>query len=302
MSRLGLVVRQIRADLAVVLLLATVLAVGAFLGAAAPPWINDRLDAALEDTLSDAAPQGDLVARGLFGASVTIPPRTDLIPELAAVEEMIEQVRRAEPALTAAYTNDRWSLSIATGMIAAHDGPAEPSARQREMGLWLPQDAQQKVTVVEGRFPRPDVEIVDSPASTEDRRLSMPVFEVAATADVVDALELEVGHQVVVQAGTIGTQRGTAPALLAMGFPVWSSRPIPPTWCGRTPSPRWRRIVAYPVTIRASSAARQSPIRCWPSNSSGGPRCVMSTGGHGSQSTGNSSYSPSGSRRATSSR
>ena len=216
MSRLGLVVRQIRADLAVVLLLATVLGVGAFLGAAAPPWINDRLDAALEDTLSDAAPQGDLVVRGLFGASVTIPPRTDLIPELAAVEEMIEQVRRAEPALTAAYANERWSLSLATSVIVAHDGPAEPSARQREMGLWLPQDAQQKVTVVEGRFPRPDVEIVDSPATTEDLRLSMPVFEVAATADVMDALEMEVGDQIIVQAGRIGTQHGPAPALLAM--------------------------------------------------------------------------------------
>jgi putative ABC transport system permease protein len=216
MSRLGFVIRQIRADLAVALLLAAVLAVGAFLGAAAPPWIDDRLDAALEDTLSDAAPQGDLVARGLFGASVTIPPRTDLIPELAAVEEEIEQVRRLEPALTAAYTNDRWSLSLATGMIVAHEGPAEPSARQREIGLWLPEDAQQKVTVVEGRFPRPDVEIVDSPASTEDRRLPMPVFEVAATADVMEALELEVGDQVVAQAGTIGTPGGSAPALLAM--------------------------------------------------------------------------------------
>ncbi|HEX5997003.1 MAG TPA: hypothetical protein VFY84_17810 [Jiangellales bacterium] len=216
MSRLGFVIRQIRADLAVVALLASVLAIGAFLGAAAPPWIDDRLDAALEDTLADTAPQGDLVARGLFGASVTLPPRTDLIPELAAVEEQIEQVRRQEPALTAAYANDRWSLSLATGVIVTHDGPAQPSVRQREMGLWLPEDAEDKLTVVEGQFPRPEVEIVDSPASTEDQRLSMPVFEVATTPDVKDALELEVGDQVVVQAGVIGTMRGPAPALLSM--------------------------------------------------------------------------------------
>lgn len=129
---------------------------------------------------------------------------------------MIEQVRRRESALTAAYANDRWSLSLGTGSIVAHDGPAEPSARHRELGLWLPQDAQQKVTVVEGRFPRPEVEIVDSPATTEDRRLSMPVFEVAATADVMDVLELEIGDRVVVHAGTIGTRNGPAPALLAM--------------------------------------------------------------------------------------
>lgn len=213
MSRLGFVVRQIRADLAVVLLLAAVLTVGAFLGAAAPPWITDRLNDALEDTLSDAAPEGDLVARGLFGVSVANPPRTDLIPELATVEETIEQVRRRESKLTGAYTNDRWSLSLGTSPLVAHDGP---STRHREVGLWLPEDARQKVYVAEGRYPRPDVEIVDSPAATEDQRLTMPVFEVAATTDVIDALELNLGDEIVIDAGTIRTREGPAPALLAM--------------------------------------------------------------------------------------
>lgn len=216
MSRVGFVVRQIRADLAVVLLLAAVLTVGSFLGAAAPPWITNRLDAALEDTLSEAAPQGDLVSRGQFGISVANPPRTDLVPELVTVEKTIEQVRGRESALTAAFANERWSLSLGTSPVVLHEGPAGATTRHREAGLWLPQDAQEKVRVVDGRFPRPDVEMVDSPASTKDQRLTMPVFEVAATADVMDALELSLGDQIVIHAGTIRTREGPARALLAM--------------------------------------------------------------------------------------
>jgi len=216
MSRLGFVTKQIRADLTVVLLLAAVLAVGAFLGAAAPMWINDRLDATLEDTLTDAAPHGDLVARGLFGTSVVVPPREDLIPDLATVERTIEQVRQQEPELTAAYAGDRWSMSLGTGTVMSHDGPAEPSSRFREAGLWLPEDAQEKVEVVEGRFPRTAVEIVESPASTEDEPLTMPVFEVAATADVMDALELNLGDEIVAGAGSVSTRSGQADAYVGM--------------------------------------------------------------------------------------
>jgi len=195
LSNLGLVLRQIRTDLSLVVVLVLILGAGAFLGTAAPVWVGDRMDTALNEAVAAEVSQAGLTQRGRFGVPPESPTFDRFVSELAELNAELVRVRNQAPELLAAFGDGRWTLNLSAGHVLSIDGVTpEPSLLLRA-GLWLPRDMQTHLDVVDGELPGEQVAL-DDPGP--DGAPSSPHFEVAATADIADALQLNVGDELVV--------------------------------------------------------------------------------------------------------
>lgn len=157
------------------IVLALVVGVGAFLGAAGPRWIDDRLDHTLQETIAGSGDTAQVSARE---TSDVIPARFD-----SEIEDLRESVA---PELGDLLGAGRWSVSTgARSFGTLNDSVVDDGLRPRRLEVRVPDALDRLVEVVDG----------DLPASV-DNTADASIIDVVATRPVAEALRLEIGDVV----------------------------------------------------------------------------------------------------------
>lgn len=187
-----LVRRAVTTHRGAVVLLAVVVAVGAFLGAAGPRWANDRLDETLREVITDAGSRSELTMR------------TGMVPYPAAMTAEVPTLRSTAGAdLQGVLGPERWAAATTPGTVQAQNGvPIDDGNYPRVASVRAPDDLASRVRLLEGTLP----EIVDPvpyPAALVDLPIPIPfngnlaIVDVVATPAVAEAMRIEVGDVVV---------------------------------------------------------------------------------------------------------
>ncbi|HEU0042174.1 MAG TPA: hypothetical protein VFQ15_07480, partial [Jiangellaceae bacterium] len=191
-----LVRRAVTTHRGAVALLAAVIAVGAFLGAAVPRWANDNLDQTLHETVERAGRAAELTYRS------TVPANQGVI------DFELQKLRgAADDELTNVLGEGRWAAKTSTSQILGFNGestlapgltPAEQRV-QRHAGIWIPDDLKSRVRLIDGTLPS-SVEVVPMPETLANLPLpdsgQVPIVDVVTTPEVADALEVGIGDVV----------------------------------------------------------------------------------------------------------
>jgi putative ABC transport system permease protein len=188
MGTLRFVIRQVRTDGTVAALLAVVVVLGCALGAAAPPWINNTLNDALDDTIATSNDTLTLRERDRWMAA-------------ADADRVFEQPAQAEPLLAEVFGDGRWAFGAA--MTAANDQPS------KQMSLRVAQSINEHVTITEGSAPAQltwDQPPSDAPT---DGKLAVPTVDVMMTAKVAEVYGVAVNDTVELNFGSIQLTDGS---------------------------------------------------------------------------------------------
>ncbi|WP_162606678.1 hypothetical protein [Jiangella asiatica] len=157
-------------------LLAVVVGVGAFLGAAAPRWVGERLDDTLRGTVTAAGPAAQLSARD----ARQVQP-ADFDRELSLLDS------GASADLRSLLGEGRWSTSTgARGFVTQNGAQVDDGQRPRMVNVRAPDDLAGRVRVVDGELP---ATVTSAPGPGGDASL----VDAVVTAEVAEALRLEVG-------------------------------------------------------------------------------------------------------------
>lgn len=170
-------------------LLAVVVGVGAFLGAAAPRWVGERLDDTLRDTVISAGPAAQVSARDVREVS---PPEFDRELSLLNGDAGAE--------LRSMLGEGRWSTSTGARLFVAQNGePVDDGLRWRLANVRVPDDLESRVRLVEGELPATVTRGADGIAGAS-------LIDVVATSEVAEGLRLEIGD-------TLTFERGVEPEI-----------------------------------------------------------------------------------------
>ncbi len=171
-----LIARALRTHRAAAGILALVIIVGSFLGAAAPRWIDDRLDHTLQDTIAETGSAAQLSARDTKSFA---PDEFD--------DEVSQLRENVEPELAALLDTGRWSSHTGARYFATQNGAkVDDGLTPRRLDVWVPDTLDGKLDLIEGELPE----------SVADGGNGTSVIEVAATPPVAEALQLDIGDTV----------------------------------------------------------------------------------------------------------
>lgn len=195
-----LIWRAVTTHRTAVILLAAVIGVGAFLGAAIPRWANDSLDRTLQETVQDAGRKSELSLRSQSRPDAESNDKTLLGLE-ADADESLGRV----------LGEGRWAATTSTSQIIEHNGqatmPAE-SRLQRYTGIWVPDDLTSRVRLIDGQLPS-TVTVAPMPESLSDPSAPMtndlPIIDTVTTPEVAETLRIGIGDTVVFEHGSDNT-------------------------------------------------------------------------------------------------
>jgi putative ABC transport system permease protein len=181
-----LVLRQLAADPVPTAVLALLLMLGAFLGAAMPRWVDARLDATLRQLVETSGRKSELLLRVSFEGSMT------------EAENAIPTLRSDEPDLAAVYDQGRWSAAVGEGEVLSSNGTPIPDLQPLVVDVRAPDRLEDKVRLVDGRFPAeaefpPPLEF-----GARDVPEQSPLVEVVAVPAVAEGLRMQVGDVLLV--------------------------------------------------------------------------------------------------------
>ncbi len=187
MTKTRLVRRQLMADPAPAVVLAIVLMVGALLGAALPRWVDARLDATLRQLVETSGRQSELLLRTAFDGS------------LADAQSAVPALRSGEPDLAAVYDAGRWSAAVGEGEVLSSNGMPIPTLQPLVVDVRAPDRLQNKVRMVDGRFPgEPDFPS-PLPFGAPDTPEDGPLVEAVTVPAVAESLRIEVSDVLLVR-------------------------------------------------------------------------------------------------------
>lgn len=182
--------RRIRIDGAALAVLAGVVLLTAFAAVALPRFLNQVSDDALRAAVSDAAP----INRNI---SIEIGDRIEPVPgdTFAGVEAEGERLRQefTQP-IQDIIGEQRYVLDSPSFTVANMPGEP-PSAFPRFLRLRYQEDIEERMTLREGQLPQ-RAEPIEVSLSDEEP-VSLPVFELAVTAETAARMEVGVGSLLV---------------------------------------------------------------------------------------------------------
>jgi putative ABC transport system permease protein len=165
-------------------------AVGTFLGTAAPRWIGGHLDQTLRETVIRAGQHSEVSARADVPAMQNV--------AAAEIPRLQETVR---PELGRLLDGGHWAVSTNVSDLLAQNGrPVDDGNYPRRLSVRMPDDLASRVRLVEGELPS-KADVVPMPSSLND--LPVPdvehlrIVDTVATPEVAEALRLELGDVVV---------------------------------------------------------------------------------------------------------
>jgi hypothetical protein len=186
-SKTRLVLRQLAADPAPAIVLAVVLTVGAFLGAALPSWVETRLDATLRQLIEVSGRRSELLLRTTFDGS------------LFDARNAIQTIQADQPDVAAVYDRGRWSAAVGDGDVLSNNGMPVPDLQPLVVDVRAPDSLEGKVRLVTGRFPRERDFPPPLPFGEPESPADSPLVDVVAVPEVVEALGLQIGDQLIVR-------------------------------------------------------------------------------------------------------
>ena len=199
MTKITLVLRQLSADRGPALLLAAILATGAFLGAAIPLWMDTRLDQTLDRLVATAGRQSELALRTNFDGGAN------------DARTAIPSLRHGEPEVAAVYDDGRWSAAVGQGNVLSTNGVPTPQRQPLVVDVRMPDDLTDKVRLVDGRPPGRPAYPPPLPFGAPEIPEEGPFVEVVAVAEVADALGIHVGDELIVR------RRDAASTVIGLG-------------------------------------------------------------------------------------
>lgn len=228
-----LVRRALRTHRSAALLLAAVIAVGAFLGAAAPRWSSDHLDQTLREVVASAGSRAELSARSA------------LVPDPNQVNAVLPALRAdAGTELERLLGEGRWAVSTTSGQILMQNDVATDDGQfPRQAALRVPDDLAARVRLVDGAMPAA-VESVTPPAALATLPVpevdAFTIIDVVTTPEVAEALKLTVGDVVMFEhksreataiSAVVGGRQPVGARLTGLVEPV---DPDDPAWADAT--------------------------------------------------------------------